>query len=342
MTLDDDAGDIQLGLEEGVRGLARVRSRHSDALHACLISAMYHEQPGIRIAALDVFHICAVRKPDDLLDHLAELLDDDDGGVRTAASNALAASLPIFPSGCEVLIHIELRHDSRRRRTAAWRGLRELLRVWPDAAMDHMDQLLRSEDVDLRRRAASLLRSAANRVSAIAWDLVGWALEDEDPVVRDNASRAIRTIVQHEPRQALIFAETALFDSLPAIRNRAVATLEALGAGARVSSLVQRGCRHADTAVRLACIGMLPRLLSEGEVRDACFELLRSERDSGVREQLVRFTRDLQLEGNEMEKNRFLVPSEPVIRDEPEPGSLGKSERVAKRTDADAEAQRQR
>ena len=100
--------------------------------------------------------------------------------------------------------------------------------------------------------------------------------------VRNNASKAIRTVVHHEPRQPLIYPELALFDSNEAVRKRAISALEALGASSRVSSLVQRGCQHSDPRIRSACIKMLPKHMSEEETRDICYELLRRERDEGV------------------------------------------------------------
>jgi hypothetical protein len=310
--LDIENEKILLDRTDGIRALPRLNASYNDKLYDALILGLYDPLPENRIASLQILHICACRKPDGLWDILAELLDDDVAEVRRTAIKSLIAAVPIFPSGCEVLLHIELRHELKLRRDGAWKALNELLKKWPDAAMAHLDILSREDDVDLRRRSANLLSGAANRKSAIAWDLVSWALQDEDDLVRDNASKAIRTVTHHEPRQALIFAERALFDTYKPVRARAVQALEKLGAGSRVNSLIIRGCKHSDLEIRRNCIKMLPRLMSEDELRDLCFELLNQEKNITLKEILTEYSKDDQLEGSELEKNKYLAPAEPI------------------------------
>lgn len=307
-----DGKNILLDRTDGIRALPRLNSSYNDELYEVLLMSLNDKLPKNRIAGLQILHICACRKPDGLWDILAELLDDDVEEVRKTAIKSLIASVPIFPSGCEVLLYIELRHEQRYRRDGAWKALNELLKKWPDAAMDHLDVLSREDDVDLRRRSANMYSSAANRKSAIAWDLISWGLQDEDDKVRDNASKAIRTVTHHEPRQALIFAEMALFDTFKPVRKRAVLALEKLGAGSRVNSLIIRGCRHKDNEIRKNCIKMLPRLMSEDELRDLSFELLNHEKNKDLKNILIEYSKDEQLEGTEIQKNKFLAPAEPI------------------------------
>ena len=310
--LDVNDKKIKLNQVDGIKALPRLNSKHNEEIYDALILGLNDSLVENRIASLQILHICACRKPDGLWDILAELLDDDDANVRNTAIKSLIASVPIFPSGCEVLLYIELRHELKYRRDGAWKALNELLKKWPEAAMSHLDILSRDDDVDLRRRSSKLLSHVANRKSAIAWDLVGWALQDEDDQVRDNASKAIRTVTNHEPRQALIFAEMALFDTFQPVRKRAVQALERLGASSRVNSLIIRGCRHSDLEIRRNCIKMLPRLMSEDELRDLSFELLNKEKNLGLKEILTEYSKDDQLEGTEFQKNKFLAPAEPV------------------------------
>ncbi len=305
-------GKIKLDRADGIRALPRLDSSNNDEIYDALILGLNDPLPEYRIASLQILHICACRKPEGLWDILAELLDDDNAEVRRTAMKSLIAAVPIFPSGCEVLLYIELRHEHKLRRDSAWKALNELMKKWPDAAMAHLDVLSREEDVDLRRRSANMLSKAANRKSAIAWDLVSWALQDEDDKVRDNASKAIRTVTHHEPRQALIFAELSLFDTHKAVRKRAVEALEKLGAGSRVNSLIIRGCKHSDEEIRRNCIKMLPRLMSEEELRDLSFELLSNEKNLKLKEILIEYSKDEQLEGDEVEKNKYLAPAEPI------------------------------
>ena len=303
---------IVLNRADGIRALPKLSASYNEKLYDALILGLKDPLPENRIASLQVLHICACVKPDGLWDILAELLDDDVSEVRNTAIKSLIASAPIFPSGCEVLLYIELRHEYKSRRTGAWKALNELMKKWPDAAMSHLDILLREEDVDLRRRSANLLSSAANRKSAIAWDLVSWALQDMDDKVRDNASKAIRTVTHHEPRQALIFAEMALFDTYKPVRKRAVQALQKLSGSSRVNALIIRGCRHKDVEIRTNCIEMLPRLMSDDELRDISFELLRKETNNELKMKLLEYSKDDQLEGTESQKNKYLAPAEPI------------------------------
>jgi len=305
-------GKIILDRADGIRALPRLKIKDNDEIYDVLVKGLNDPLPEYRIASLQILHICACRKPDGLWDILAELLDDDVSEVRRTAMKSLIASVPIFPSGCEVLLHIELRHELKLRRDSAWKALMELMKKWPDAAMAHLDILSREDDVDLRRRSANMLSKAANRKSAIAWDLVSWALQDEDDKVRDNASKAIKTVTHHEPRQALIFAEMSLFDTYKPVRKRAVEALEKLGAGSRVNSLIIRGSKHSDLEIRRNCIKMLPRLMSEEELRDLSFELLNHEKNPKLKEILIEYSKDDQLEGDEKQKNKYLAPAEPI------------------------------
>ena len=310
--LDEQGKKILLDRIDGIKALPRLDSSYNEKLYDALILGLNDPSEKCRIASLQILHICACRKPDGLWDILAELLDDDNSEVRKTAIKSLIASVPIFPSGCEVLLHIELRHEYKYRRDGAWKALNELMKKWPSAAMNHLDILSREEDVDLRRRSANMLSSAANRKSAVAWDLISWALQDKDDKVRDNASKAIRTVTHHEPRQALIFAERALFDKFKPVRKRAVEALQKLGGNSRVTALIVRGCRHSDLDIRKNCIKMLPRLMSEDELRDLSFELLRKENNNELKKKLEEYSKDDQLEGTESQKNKYLAPAEPI------------------------------
>ena len=310
--LDEQGKKILLDRIDGIKALPRLDSSYNEKLYDALILGLNDPSEKFRIASLQILHICACRKPDGLWDILAELLDDDNSEVRKTAIKSLIASVPIFPSGCEVLLHIELRHEYKYRRDGAWKALNELMKKWPSAAMNHLDILSREDDVDLRRRSANMLSSAANRKSAVAWDLISWALQDKDDKVRDNASKAIRTVTHHEPRQALIFAERALFDKFKPVRKRAVEALQKLGGNSRVTALIVRGCRHSDLDIRKNCIKMLPRLMSEDELRDLSFELLRKENNNELKKKLEEYSKDDQLEGTESQKNKYLAPAEPI------------------------------
>ena len=104
----------------------------------------------------------------------------------------------------------------------------------------------------------------------------------------------------------------SLFDSYKPVRKRAVEALEKLGAGSRVNSLIIRGSRHSDIEIRRNGIKMLPRLMSEDELRDLSFELLNHEINTKLKEILIEYSKDDQLEGDEKQKNKYLAPAEPI------------------------------
>ena len=68
----------------------------------------------------------------------------------------------------------------------------------------HLDELIREDDVDLRRRGSKIPRTIATRHGSTGWDLVGWSLEDEDPQVRRNASGTLVQLANTEPAIATI------------------------------------------------------------------------------------------------------------------------------------------
>ena len=84
------------------------------------------------------------------------------------------------------------------------------------------------------------------------------------------------------------------------------------------------GARDRHSAIRRTCILMLPRLLIESEVREQANQLLLQETDPELCELLSGMIKDLQLEGSEEEKNRFLAPlpvdDQAMPRDELEQG----------------------
>ena len=52
---------------------------------------------------------------------------------------------------------------------------------------------------------------------------------------------------------------------------------------------------------------MLPRLMSEDELRDLSFELLNKEKNLGLKEILTEYSKDDQLEGLNLKRINFLL-----------------------------------
>ena len=108
---------------------------------------------------------------------------------------ALKKMAPIFPSGCETMLRRELRDIRKVHRDNAFDALKMASESWTETGCIHIDELIREEDEDLRRRASKILRVLAPRSSAEVWDLIGWCLEDQDKEVRRNAARTLLSLI---------------------------------------------------------------------------------------------------------------------------------------------------
>ena len=143
--------------------------------------------------------------------------------------------------------------------------------------------------------------------------MIGWSLEDEDALVRRNASNTLITLANNEPGIATIFIESAMLDDDDGVRKSVIRALKKLDMqNPRVNKMVVDGARSRDYNLRKACIEHLPIIMSGGALRDAASELLKQETRPDLRKKLSAFSIDLEIEGTEDEKNRFLAPLERV------------------------------
>ncbi len=294
---------------DAVRALPRVSRKHEVEAHEALVAALSDIKPEVRVAGLFSLPYCALIKVEDLFEHLHELLEDVDSSVRKAASNCLAITAPVFPSATEETLRRELRSSVNYRSKAAFKALRELCQVWPEVVVIHLDELLREDDVALRAESSKLLPRLSKTRSAAVWDLIGWSLQDEAAPVRVQAARTLTTLADSAPRLAAILLETALFDEDDDVRTHALRSLNRMDVtGFRMKRLCLDGARDRHRAIRRTCILMLPRLLIDSEVREQANQLLLQETDPELCDLLRGMVTDLQLEGSEEEKNRFLAP----------------------------------
>ena len=220
---------------------------------------------------------------------------------------------PVFPSGCEKILRRELRHEVEKHRKSAFIALKSTSQRWAETGCLHIDELIREEDVDLRRRAAAILRVLTTKGGAEGWDLIGWCLEDEDAEVRRRASKTLNSLAGAEPRIAAILVEVAMSDDDASVRKSAIGALKKLNMESpRVSRMVIDGARDRDYELRKACIGLLSIILSGTELRETAKELLRQETRMDLRKRLESLSTDLEMEGTEEQKNTFLAPLEYV------------------------------
>ena len=300
----------ELTREDGIIGLTRIKGHRAVEAHAALLMALEDDSPSIRVSALKALPEVATQKSDELFDWLSVLLDDDDLSVRKAASEALAISAPVFPSGVDIIIHNELRSFEANRSKSAFKGLESLCEAWPEVACDHIDELFLETDANLRLKGAKLLGRVLVKSGHIGWDLVSWALNDDDARVRRAAAKTLPRLAKIDTRIATIFSERALSDSDSQVRISAVKAIRSLDKDSgRARELILKGASSKDVEVRRACVEMLPILYGEDVLRGIAIDLLKSETDAKLIKSLTQYATDDSLEGSETQKNRFLAPA---------------------------------
>jgi len=298
---------------DGIKALHRVLDSQIDSAHKVLLDALDDDTIEIRIAALEILPVFAVKKHESLLHCLSDRLLEDEEQVRDAARECFLKVAPVFPSGCENILRRELRDTRVDHRANAFETLRRTANSWPETGCLHLDELIREEDVDLRRRGSKILRSIAAGAGATGWDLIGWSLEDEDAQVRRNASNTLTTLTKTEPLIATIFIEAAITDDDVGVRKSVIRAMKKLDMqNPRVTKMIVDGARSRDYTLRKACIDQLSIVLSGERLREAAAELLRQETRADLRKRLSSLARDVEMEGSEEEKNRFLAPLDRV------------------------------
>lgn len=305
--------DIKLGMSSGVRALSRLIGIQVAKVHSTLEGALISQDAEVRIAALEALPLVAEQHSGELFEVMEVLLEDPDLNVRQAASKCLGDVACVFPSATHYMMIAELRHKKKSRRKEAWRGLRSMVKVWPDVVVEHLDEILQEDSIELRRESAKLLRGLIEKGGSPVWDLITWSMQDEDVQVRRFAANSLPTLANHFPKVALLVVEIGIFDEDDKVRDKVVKCLNTLDTTSmRFRSLVMGGVRHRDVSVRLACVRLVPRFLSELEARDLATELIRQELDADIRERLEIMIFDEELEGDEFVKNKFLQPAVPV------------------------------
>ena len=298
---------------DGVEGLVLAKGVHANAAYDALIEACMDDDAKIRRAALMAMPEVAQQRSDELFDHLSVLIDDPEDSVRAAACDALRRMTPVFPSGVEDSLVNALRSSDTRLSKAAWEGLRVMGESWPSVVCVHVDSLLLEDAVHLRKEAARLLGRVVARAGHQGWDLVTWALADEEVVVRREAAKCLPKLVNPAPKMAVILAEKVLYDPDATVRGRALKVLERVDlGGSRARSIVLAGTRHDVVDIRRACVEMLHRFMGEDEQRSFAQDRLQVEQDPGIRALLMEMIFDPEIDGSEDQKNRFLAPAEPV------------------------------
>jgi hypothetical protein len=147
----------------------------------------------------------------------------------------------------------------------------------------------------------------------IGWDLVSWALNDDDARVRQAAAKTLPRLAKIDTRIATILSERALSDSDSKVRISAVKAIRSLDKDSgRARELILKGASSKDVEVRRPCIEMLPILYGEEVLRGIAIDLLKTETDAKLIKSLTQYATDDSLEGSESQKNRFLAPAPAV------------------------------
>jgi len=298
---------------DGIKALARVYENSIPKAHEILLETLDDDDVEIRIAGLEVMPSFSLKLHTDLMIYLSDRLQDENLNVRKIAMQTLQKMSPIFPSGCEDILRRELRSKNKEHRKNAFEALKLTSIAWPETGCLHIDELIREEEVDLRRKGSKILKNIAAKGGPSGWDLIGWSLEDEDAQVRRNAAKCLVTLTNSEPRIALILVEHALNDDDTDVRNSVIRAMKKLDMQSpRVTDMIIRGARSRDLNLRKACVEQLSIILTGDRLRESAAELLRQETNPKLRKRLAALSIDLELDGSESEKNRFLAPVEKV------------------------------
>ena len=305
------------GRIDGIKALNRVMESEVDKAHSILLEALDDDYPDVRIAALKAMPSLSLRKSFTIFQFLSDRLADENDAVREASRECLKLLSPIFPSGCEDIIRRELRSSIIINRSDAFEALRLTSKRWPQAGCLHLDELIREEDRDLRRRGSKILKTIAVKGGATGWDLISWSLQDEDIQVRRNAAQTFTKLVSVEPRIATILVEAAIEEDDPIIRKNVIKALKRLDMqNPRVTRMIIDGARSRDVEFRKACISQLSIILSGGALREVAEDLLRHETVPDLRKKLSSLAVDIAMEGTEIQKNQFLSPLDYVEEEE--------------------------
>ena len=155
-----------------------------------------------------------------------------------------------------------------------------------------------------------MISAIVSRKTSVVWDLVSWALNDEDAQVRRTVANSLPRLAQQDVRMGTMFAERAIADADAEVRLSAIKTIQRLNRGhGRARDLILAGARSSDVRVRRACVELLPKLLGEEELRALVDDLLKTETDKNLVQTLMQYRYDAMLEGTEAEKNAALSPA---------------------------------
>jgi len=322
-----------LGRIDAIKALSKVSEGDAEKAYDALVDALEDNFPDVRIAALKVLPSFALRRQGILLHCLSDRLLDDEEAVRDEAMNCLKKIAPLFPSGCEEILRRELRDERKIHRNNAFEALKLTAREWPEVGCLHLDEIIREDDTDLRIRGSLILRTVASKGGAEAWDLITWSLQDEEVRVRRNAAKTLTILADVEPRVAVILVESSIGENDRAIRNSVIKALKKLDIQSpRVVQMILKGASDEDLEMRKACISQISIILSGQELREAAGNLLKKEKDPGLKRRLQSLALDPDFEGSEDEKNRKLAPAEYVPKDDddlvlPPPKTLGEDDK---------------
>jgi len=315
-----DARKLTLGRIDAIKALHRVAESDAERAYDALVDALEDDFPDVRIAALKSLPSFALRRQGILFHCLSDRLLDDEKSVREEAMACLRKVAPMFPSGCEDVLRRELRDERKEHRANAFSTLNLAAKAWPEVGCLHLDEIIREGDDDLRVRGSGVLRTIASKGGAEAWDLISWSLLDEEVRVRRNAAKTLTILADVEPRVAAILVESSIGESDKSIRESVIKALKKLDIQSpRVVQMILRGAVDEDLGMRRACIGQISIILSGQELREAAGDLLKKEKDPGLRKKLKSLAMDHDFEGTEEQKNRKLAPVEYVPPEEEEP-----------------------
>lgn len=208
---------------------------------------------------------------DSVMEHIAALKDED-WGIREDAATALGESRD--PRGVRPLIEA-LRDSDRAVKTTAAHALTAI----GDPAVEEVGRCLQDPDSSVQEAAASILSMIGD---ARVVEPLHSALLSRNWIVRMHAARAVARLADPRSVETLMLL---LQDTVPAVRDEAIAALRAIGDQA--SGPLAEALEHHDWRIRLRATEALCVVKSQAAIVPLV-NLLKRDPDTAVRQEAAR------------------------------------------------------
>ncbi|UCF07896.1 MAG: HEAT repeat domain-containing protein, partial [Thermoplasmata archaeon] len=191
-----------------------------------LIQLLNSEKSDVRRGAAEGMLSMAERMPEELLQVIQKLVEDDDYHLRSQAAFASAKIAPKNPQqAIDILKKLSADKDEYVRRDAAL-AIRELPGNEAASMFSELKLLLEDRESIVRREAAKSLVVMGRLKGEGVLELTSTLIEDMDEGVRENAAEVIGLAAQKDPNRAFEGLKTLSLDESTKVRRSTAKGLE--------------------------------------------------------------------------------------------------------------------